>query len=76
MDCPFPGMVHISGVHPTGSILDVKVLTGAISPLGWCNFAATVVLFYREGGAKTPCKWCFQPVIYVRRRWVFHSTVP
>ena len=21
MDCPFPGMVHISGVHPTGSIL-------------------------------------------------------
>ena len=43
---------------------DVKVLTGAISPLGWCSFAATVVLFYREGGAKTPCKWCFQPVIY------------
>ena len=23
MDCPFPGMVHISGVHPTGSILKI-----------------------------------------------------
>ena len=26
MDCPFPGMVHISGVHPTGSILNEVVL--------------------------------------------------
>jgi hypothetical protein len=42
---------------------DVKVPTGAISPLGWRSFAATVVLFYRDGGAKTPCKWCFHPVI-------------
>ena len=29
MDCPFPGMVHISGVHPMGSILEVRVHFGA-----------------------------------------------
>ena len=52
---------------------DVKGLTGAISPLGWSSFAATVVLFYRDGGAKTPCKWCLQPVIcdlaFLLKKW-------
>ena len=31
MDCPFPGMVHISGVHPTGSILIFRRLSRAKS---------------------------------------------
>ena len=63
--CRYPPMGKSSIIVPH-MYSDVKVLTGAISPLGWCSFAATLVLFYREGGAKTPCKWCFQPVIYGR----------
>ena len=62
--CTYPPMGKSSIIVPH-MYSDVKVLTGAISPLGWCSFAATVVLFYREGGAKTPCKWCLQPVICV-----------
>ena len=65
--CHYPPMGKSKIIVPH-MYSDVKVPTGAISPLGWCSFAATVVLFYREGGAKTPCKWCFQPVIYVLLR--------
>ena len=42
----------------------VNILGGATCPWRWCSFSVKPVLFLRDGGAKTPCKWCWASGIY------------
>ncbi len=49
MDCPFPGLVHFSCVHPTGSILQsnrVIVHLLCILRAGLCPFPSCLVSFF------------------------------
>ena len=61
--CPILRMSK-AGLWYHFSIMKVNILSGATCPWRRCSFSVKPVLFLRHGGAKTPCKRCWESEIY------------
>ena len=54
--------------------LMVLIIEMAVKEFGGAIIAIRVVLFFRDGGAKSPCNWGSEPVIWNSPGWT--SSLP